>query len=364
MNPAEMNPAEVPWLCSLREWPSAALAALADTPAVVRVLVAQVRGSAPREAGVSMLVSAQAVVGTIGGGQLEWQAIHTARALLARAQPGAQLQRLVLGTDLGQCCGGVVEVWVERLTASDRPWLERAALCAAGDQPMLLQSTLGTGGLTRTLVAAGDSNGVPGPAALPSAPQLTRCADGQVALLERLDGALPALWLFGAGYVGQALARLLMDLPVRLTWVDSRPELFPTRLPGPVRVLAGDPLGSLACMPAGAHCLIMTHSHSLDFALTHALLRRGDFGWLGLIGSKSKAARFRSRLVREGVSAERLARLVCPIGTGGITSKWPAAIAISIAAQLLQQLSPTAGATRTAAADCTGSDCARCGSRA
>src|SRR5579862_8859736 len=89
----------------------------------------------------------------------------------------------------------------------------------------------------------------------------------------------------------------------------------------------------------------MTHSHPLDYALCQEILRRGDFAWLGLIGSDSKAARFRSRLAREGMSAEAIARLVCPIGIGGIESKWPAAIAVGVAAQVMQRISAEAAAS-------------------
>lgn len=356
-----MSVPTVRWLDTRRDWPTAALEALRQGGPVARVLVAQVRGSAPREAGVSMLVGADSVVGTIGGGELEWQAIRTARALLANAGPGAQLQRMVLGTDLGQCCGGVVELWMERLTAGDLGWLERAAQAASGARPVLLASTLGPGGLEHAFIEPDPAEGAV--AGLQSLPRLLRQQEG-VALLERLDSALPALWLFGAGYVGQAVARLFLELPVRLTWVDARSELFPSPLPGSVRILALDPDAALAQMPAGTHALVMTHNHALDYSLCEALLRRNDFAWLGLIGSRSKAARFRSRLLRAGVPAEHLARLACPIGVPGIHSKWPAAIAVSIAAQLLQQLSATAQsapAATHAATDCAAADCSGCG---
>jgi xanthine dehydrogenase accessory factor len=123
-------------------------------------------------------------------------------------------------------------------------------------------------------------------------------------------------------------------------------------------------LASVRDAPAAAHFLVMTHSHALDYALVRALLERNDFASLGLIGSQSKAARFRSRLRRDGVAADRIARLICPIGVGGIRSKWPAAIAIAIVAQLLQRLAPAAAANSNAsspalATSCS-SDCNHC----
>jgi xanthine dehydrogenase accessory factor len=342
----------VPWLTTLRDWPRAALKRLEHQASVVRVLVAQLRGSAPREAGVSMLVDATEVVGTIGGGQLEWQAIDAARALLAGADAPVRVQRLVLGADLAQCCGGVVELWIERLVQADRAILA-AALTAAQAQPTWLKSRFTAAGIERSLLSAERH-------AHGDAPKLLRDLDGSITLLERLDDALPPLWLYGAGYVGQAVARILLDLPVRLSWIDARTHLFPSDLPAAV-ALADDPMASLARVPARAHVLIMTHSHALDYALCRALLERNDLASLGVIGSDSKSARFRSRLRREGVAAERLARLNCPIGIGGIASKWPAAIAVAVAAQLLLQLQGArTGSTSVATtSDCHG-DCDHC----
>jgi xanthine dehydrogenase accessory protein XdhC len=169
---------------------------------------------------------------------------------------------------------------------------------------------------------------------------LDRDARGHARLRERLDAALPALWLYGAGHVGQAVARILVELPLRLTWVDARAELFPAGLPPALEILCGpDPVATVAAAPAGARFLVLTHSHALDYELSRAILRRGDFAWAGLIGSASKAARFRSRLARDGVGADAIARLVCPIGVAGIASKWPAAIAVRVAAQILREMS-------------------------
>lgn len=363
----------VPWLTTLQDWPGAAIELLQrQDSCIVRVLVAQVRGSAPREAGAVMLVASDHVIGTIGGGQLEWQALAAARTLLAETDAAVRLQRLVLGTDLGQCCGGVVELWIERWVRADLPLLQ-GAQAAARLRPLVLRSTWRGAGMERTLVHSMTDGGADVVLLAAStqvpAPRLIRADGGAITLLERLDCALPSLWLYGAGYVGQALARILPELPLRLTWIDARRHLFPSSLPASVTAWSDDPLASVAQAPAGAHFLIMTHSHALDYALTRALLERNDFASLGLIGSQSKSARFRSRLKRDGVSAERLARLTCPIGLGGISSKWPAAIAVAVAAQLLQRLGqsarvgapgePAAAAGFTESTDC-GADCGRC----
>jgi xanthine dehydrogenase accessory factor len=202
-------------------------------------------------------------------------------------------------------------------------------------------------------------------------PQVRRNEAGEIALLERLDDGLPPVWLYGAGHVGQALARILMELPLRLTWIDSRAEQFPLQVPEGVQILHNiDPVQSLEAAPAGSRFLVMTHSHPLDYALCRAILERSDFAWAGLIGSHSKSARFRSRLARDGVGADSIARLVCPIGISGISSKWPAAIAVGVAAQLMRDITTgmdvegLALETVPVEAGCAGAACAGCGSLA
>ncbi len=301
------------WLRPLGgSWPSALCQLLETEPAAIRVVVAAIRGSAPREAGACMLVTARDTLGTIGGGRLEWRAIEAARKLLADvAGPNGRIDTFTLGPDLGQCCGGVVQISLERFTRGDRALLEEAARSVD--------------------------------------PETTR------------------LWLYGAGHVGQALVRALADLPFQVTLIDERAELLPEDVPANVRTWhAPRPLESVRSASPGLRYLVMTHDHALDYALCKAILDRKDFAWLGLIGSKSKGARFRSRLARDGLAPEQIAGLVCPIGIAGVESKWPAAIAVAVAAQLLQQVGDTQAlpAPPTPSA-CQDRDCASCaGSRA
>jgi xanthine dehydrogenase accessory factor len=367
---AAPSAARTEWLKPLRDWPQALLQALQREPAIVRIVVIKVLGSAPREAGVCMLVGRDEIQGTIGGGQLEWQALAGARTLLGGAAPGARMQRLVLGAELAQCCGGVVEVWMERYTRADDALL-RAASYGARRGAALLMSTITPHGVRRQIVHACGSNAeadqmLRRPRVL-ALPHVTGAASGHATLWERLDEDLPVLWLYGAGHVGQALARIMAELPLRLTWIDTRAELFPTQIPEAVCIVhAPELLPTVAAAPAGTRFLVLTHSHPLDYALCKAILERGDFASLGLIGSKSKGARFRSRLAREGVPAERIARLRCPIGAGGIASKWPAAIAVAVAFELLQAMSAASAAENPAPAPpladaaCEARGCANC----
>jgi xanthine dehydrogenase accessory factor len=331
----------------LRCWIQAMMRALQREAVVVRIVLATVRGSAPREAGVGMLVTSSGSEGTIGGGQLEWEALAGSRTLLDETAEPARMQRVVLGADRGQCCGGVVEVWMERYTRADLRLLE-AASWAAQRGAAVLVSSIRRWGIERCVVSdAGWSVATDQLLRIQRAramPRVSRNADGETTLLERLDDALPPLWLYGAGHVGQALARILMELPLRLTWIDSRAEQFPSQVYDAVRILhSTDPVQSVAAAPAGSRFLVLTHSHPLDYSLCRAILGRSDVAWLGLIGSMSKAARFRARLARDGVGADAIARLVCPIGIGGISSKWPAAIAVGVAAQVMLDISAHGG---------------------
>ncbi|MGB8437370.1 MAG: xanthine dehydrogenase accessory protein XdhC, partial [Burkholderiales bacterium] len=158
-----------------------------------------------------------------------------------------------------------------------------------------------------------------------------------LAFIETLRPCDLEIVLFGAGHVGRALVKALADVDCRVIWVDYRAEEFPAVVPANTRVVVTDaPEREVDRASAGAYFLVMTHSHPLDFELCERALRRGDFAYLGLIGSASKRARFLKNLKLEGVPEAALARLTCPIGVPGIASKRPVAIALSAAAQILQ----------------------------
>jgi xanthine dehydrogenase accessory factor len=358
------------WLKPLRAWPGELLRALDREPAVVRVVVASVRGSAPREAGACMLVGINRSAGTIGGGHLEWQALSAARELLNDGAPSATVRRVILGTDLAQCCGGVVEVWIERYSQTDRATVSAIDRAARGGHAFLL-STMSNTGVDRQVISSKLAS-VSAHSALRLLPAGTRAnlsvnAEGRGTLLERIDVALPPVWMYGAGHVGQALARIFTDLPVQLTWIDSRAEFLPADNADSIRVMhAADPERTVETAPPDARFLVLTHSHPLDYAICRAILRRGSFAWLGLIGSSSKSARFRSRLAREGLPSEVIGRLVCPIGDRSISSKWPGAIAVGVAAQLLRDISVSAADDAgsrphpVSELPCPNGDCANC----
>jgi xanthine dehydrogenase accessory factor len=354
------------WLTPLRgHWTRAAGPLLQRHSAVVRVTVAALAGSAPREPGATLLVHADGIAGTIGGGRLEWLAVRAAREMLRRAAapPPVRLAEWILGPQLGQCCGGRVALWLERLTRDDGAWLAdigAEALRAGSDARLATEYR--NGAVVHRLLSA-----------RPGARDVTleRDADDGLTLVEGIEPCRPRLWLFGAGHVGQALIGVIAGVQAfEVTWIDSRAAILPHDLPeGVAARAAAAPVELLPSAAAGTRYLVMTHDHGLDYQICRAVLERGDAAWLGLIGSASKAARFRSRLLRDGVTPAALRTLTCPIGVPGIAGKQPAVIAIAIAADLLQRLATGAtpaaadGRAHAPADGCAAGSCANCGTR-
>jgi xanthine dehydrogenase accessory factor len=189
------------------------------------------------------------------------------------------------------------------------------------------------------LRTAAQVDGAPAPVVREFAlgPSLGQCCGGAATLL--FEPLLPARWdvaVFGAGHVGKATVKLLAELPCNVTWIDPREAEFPAPPPPNVRVVADDPVHAVADLRPGSDAVVMLHSHELDFRVAEAALRRGDLGYVGVIGSSTKRARFLARLADRGFGPEDLARLTCPIGVEGIRGKHPAIIAVAVTAQLLQ----------------------------
>lgn len=283
---------------------------------VARVVVAEVAGSAPREVGAAMLVWQGGQSGTIGGGALEWEAAAAARAMLSAG--GARLDRLPLGPALGQCCGGAVVLLTEVYDAKSLPAPTDVIARAVDGRAMPLA--------VKRLLAGARGQGV-----LP-APVLV-----QGWMVEPLARPERAIWVWGAGHVGRALVAVLAPLPgLAITWVDVVADRFPAEVPAGVTVLpAADPGLLVPHAPTDAGHLVLTYSHALDLDLCHRLLGHG-FATLGLIGSATKWARFRSRLAALGHAPAQIARIDCPIGDPAL-GKHPQAIAIGVAAALLSR---------------------------
>lgn len=222
-------------------------------------------GSVPRAAGTKMVVTADSIYDTVGGGHLEFLIIETARDMLSGQGDAQRLEHFPLGASLGQCCGGSVSVLFERMT----------------------------------------------------------------------HDAL-AIDVYGAGHVANQLIPLLGQLPVTVRWIDSRAELFPAQLPQNVTVVIDDePEQQVRHALPGTAFIVLTHNHQLDFALTEKILKRDDAAFLGVIGSQTKAKRFRLRLQHKQFPAERIEFMTCPVGLPSVTGKLPMEVAVSICGQLI-----------------------------
>lgn len=287
---------------------SALLDRLQREPCVL-VEVHATAGSVPRGVGTWMAVFAEpseangaaGLLGTIGGGRLEFDAIREARQRLQAcatatatvtasgniAASSAEVLRYPLGPTLGQCCGGVVHLRFTHAGAGDRQDLARRL--AAQHRPVVL---------------------------------------------------------FGGGHVGGALARALAPLPYTLTWIDSRDGIFPQEPPAGTHCEHSEPVqGAVASLAPGTAVLIMSFSHAEDLDILAACLlrqrQRGDLPFIGMIGSRTKWATFSHRLEARGFSPAELAQVRCPIGLRGIAGKEPEVIAVGIAAQLLVEFPPS-----------------------
>jgi xanthine dehydrogenase accessory factor len=251
-----------------------ALAELQDKgEACVLVTIIEERGSTPRNAGSKMVVTADRIFETIGGGHLEYKAMEMAREMLAKRSQDTRLERFSLGASLGQCCGGAT-----------------------------------------------------------------------VLLFEPMGQPQAQIAVFGAGHVGRALVPLLASLPCKVRWIDSRENEFPEQIPtGAEKIVNDEVVDEVDNMPPGSYYIVMTHNHQLDLELTAAILKRGDFAYYGLIGSKTKRVKFEHRLRERGLAEDLMARMRCPMGLPEVKGKLPVEIAVSIAGEVIATYNATFG---------------------
>ncbi|WEX10162.1 xanthine dehydrogenase accessory protein XdhC [Chelativorans sp. AA-79] len=259
------------------------LAAFLDaSPAAALVTVAEAKGSTPREEGAWMLVSPEKTLGTIGGGQLEFLAIAKARELIAENIESGAMD-IPLGPEIGQCCGGRVALDI-RIAEPDA----RAQL------------------VKRT---------------------------------EAEDAARPHVHLLGGGHVGHALAAAFALLPVRTILVETRVEALEGIPSGVETRLTAVPEETVREAPLRSAFIVLTHDHALDFLIVSEALARDDAAYVGMIGSRTKKATFKSWYLKNGGDESRLARLVTPIGGADVHDKRPAVIAALTAAEVMRALS-------------------------
>lgn len=254
---------------------------LSDHHVAIVAELSSVRGSSPRERGALMVVAVDAMIGTIGGGALEYMVIARARqAMRDGIVPG--VMDVPLGPEIGQCCGGRVMVALTVVT-----------------------------------------------------PELARDLVARVRAGER---ERPHVYLFGSGHVGKALARALAALPVRVHVIDTRPDELHDLPEGVEARAVPMPEAVVRSAPAGSSFVILTHDHALDFMIAAEALKRLDAPYVGMVGSRTKRAKFASWYRAEGGTEEGLRRLVLPIGDLGLVDKRPEVIAALAAAEIMVQI--------------------------
>ncbi|MHA6691132.1 xanthine dehydrogenase accessory protein XdhC [Devosia sp. A449] len=250
----------------------------AATPDAIVCELTSVRGSSPRAQGTFMLVGPTTLFGTIGGGALEYMVIEHARRLIISGR-ATEVMDVPLGPEIGQCCGGRVDVSLHYVDAERREMLAEQVIAE--------------------------------------------------------DSALPHVFVFGAGHVGRALARMLAQLPVQLDVIDTRREelaLLPPEIAGHAVAM---PEAVVRSAPVGSSYVIVTHDHALDFLIAQEALARTDSPYVGMVGSRTKRARFASWFKTEGGDAKALSRLILPIGQQGLGDKRPEVIAVLAAAEIM-----------------------------
>jgi xanthine dehydrogenase accessory factor len=168
---------------------------------------------------------------------------------------------------------------------------------------------------------------------------LGQCCGGNATVLFECFAAVGVnIMLFGAGHVGKALIPILAQLPCQVTWVDSRDEQFPfnvTAYHNVDKVVSEEPELEVKNMPENSYYIVMTHNHQMDFDISQAILKRGDFSYLGLIASDTKKRRFEQRFKHRDIDPAQVARMNCPIGLEQVGGKLPMEVAVSVSGEII-----------------------------
>ncbi len=316
---------------------------VAGEPSVL-LTVGAVRGSAPRESGAKMIVTTSESIGTIGGGQLEYQCVQIACEQLRSEGPPdmpVRIRRFALGSGCGQCCGGIVDVMFEYLPESRGAWLADLSRLHHERRPAVIATSKGAKPKKWVMTTDAANRCCPDDVAAAADKILEEGGAARMFGDYLLEPVCPHdfhIAVFGAGHVGAAVVDVLSRLDCGIRWIDSRRNIFPKVLPANVTAMeAAEPAREVAVMPEASYYLIMTHSHSADLDICDQVLRRDDAAYCGLIGSVSKRRRFERLMKKQGIAANLLLNLVCPIGVQGIDGKKPVEIAVDVAAEVLQK---------------------------
>lgn len=302
----------------MKNWAGDIKALIEQNGDAVLATIGPSKGSTPRGSGTKMVIGRDTTFGTIGGGNLEFMVTEQARKMLAAPEVDLLYQHYALGPLLSQCCGGATNVLLEKLTPAHIPLLNQISAAFTAKQPFGLISATDDLKVNKQFVTVSPSMGIKN--------YLTEWNE---------NDAVP-VYMFGAGHVGKALAAVLGRLNFEVTWIDDRQDQFPDLMADNVqKVLTDEPVQLVSQAPAGTIFLVFTYSHQMDYAITAAALKRQDGRYCGMIGSKTKRARFEKYFMKSGGVAKQLSRFTCPIGLPTVMGKAPDSIAIAVAAELL-----------------------------
>ena len=287
---------------------------------IARVLILKTFGSAPRDEGTTMLIWDSGQFGTIGGGELEYQVTRLAKKIIIDNK-GSRIKKFSLGPDMGQCCGGAVELLIEILDETKVKFISVDDGFFA--RPVFKdEKSLNVQALIKSYRNK-------------SVPIKTSFKDGW--LFEPVTKEKELVWIYGAGHVGTAIANILSKLSqFSVTCIDTSQDRYPDNFPKTVeKLITKNPAKIVKYASPKTHHLILTYSHALDLEICHQLLQQ-NFASAGLIGSKTKWARFKKRLNGLGYTFEQINRIICPIGDPSF-GKSPYEIAIGVASLLLDK---------------------------
>ena len=286
---------------------------------VARILILEIKGSAPRGIGTEMYVWANGTQGTIGGGTLEFEAIKSAQEILETRK--TKLKSYPLGPELGQCCGGHVKLLTE--------YYDEKAVTNLKDQSLNIRSISGATEATKKVKKI-----------------INRYKTEQTSfdhklsdewLIEKVITAKSPIWIWGAGHVGSAILSLLAPMPnLEIFWLDTDNSRFPDlEFSNVYKIIYDSPEQFIKRAHPNAEHLILTYSHKIDLEICNIILNH-DFKWVGLIGSKTKFNRFKKKLLSFGHTKKTIDQIQCPIGYKNY-GKHPQQIALGVAVNFIER---------------------------
>ena len=348
----------------MNSWLKPVKTASALNKGFVLLTIISTKGSTPCSNGDKIVFSgAESVFGSIGGGNLEFKALSFAEELLSLNSNGTYLKKYPLGASLGQCCGGYVNVMFESFIQSDatNSWIKTVSNLLQDNEDFIVATIVDSnseiefsskkfvyldGNLSPNIDDKKISSLITKSAKdlllLSDSPTIVQFENQSGALTEVcfekvLTSEVQPVVIFGAGHISRALMPILINLPIKIYWVDDRAEQF-DKYQGDtsqIDIICDDFVQSIPDLPDSSYCLVITYSHQIDFEICEKMITQNNFSYLGMIGSEIKGKKFRDRFHQKNFSEEVINKFICPIGDKQKFLKSPAAIAVTIAMDLI-----------------------------